>query len=73
MQVNESANANDYSSDGMQQLLEHATNSTTDTNGERAYPTPLSAHPRLPVTGENANGSEVKFEHPSPRLLPLPE
>lgn len=41
---------------------------------ERAYPTPLSAHPRLPVTGEgSASGSEVKFEHPSPRLLPLPE
>lgn len=45
-------------------------------DGERAYPTPLSAHPRLPGTGENAgsaNGSEVKFEYPSPRLLPLPE
>ncbi|CCO30386.1 hypothetical protein BN14_04414 [Rhizoctonia solani AG-1 IB] len=72
MQVNENANANDYSNDGIQQLLEHA-NPTTDTNGERAYPTPLSAHPRLPVTGENASGSEVKFEHQSPRLLPLTE
>ncbi|CAE6479240.1 unnamed protein product [Rhizoctonia solani] len=72
-QDNENANANDYSSDGIQFTDLTTTNPTTDTNGERAYPTPLSAHPRLPVTGENANGSEVKYEHPSPHLLPLPE
>lgn len=69
MMTIENANANEYS-DGMPLL--DPTNQTMD--GERAYPTPLSAHPRLPVTGEgSANGSEVKFEHPSPRLLPLPE
>lgn len=73
MTVNESANANDYSSDGIQLMDPPTANPTTDANGERAYPTPLSAHPRLPGTGENANGSEVKYEHLSPRLLPLPE
>ncbi|KAG8764225.1 hypothetical protein FRC11_011241 [Ceratobasidium sp. 423] len=72
-QDNENANANDYSSDEIQLMDHGATNPTRDINGERAYPTPLSAHPRLPGTGESANGSEVKYEHPSPRLLPLPE
>lgn len=74
-----------FSSDEVHHLEFRDENQMLDTNGagtgydgaqqpERAYPTPLSAHPRLPVTGEGSvSGSEVKFEHPSPRLLPLPE
>jgi hypothetical protein len=70
-----------YSIDGMPHIEFRDEGQLMDTNAtydgaqpERAYPTPLSAHPRLPITGEGStNGSEVKFEHQSPRLLPLPE
>jgi hypothetical protein len=70
-----------YSTDAMPHIEFRDEGQMMDTNTtydgaqpERAYPTPLSAHPRLPVTGEGStNGSEVKFEHQSPRLLPLPE
>ncbi|KAG9087405.1 hypothetical protein FRC06_002560 [Ceratobasidium sp. 370] len=70
-----------FSTDGMPPIdfrdegrLLDTSPTTYDGTPERAYPTPLSAHPRLPVTGEGStNGSEVKFEHQSPRLLPLPE
>ncbi|KAG8746123.1 hypothetical protein FRC10_005989 [Ceratobasidium sp. 414] len=70
-----------FSTDGMPPIdfrdegrLLNASPTAYDGTPERAYPTPLSAHPRLPVTGEGStSGSEVKFEHQSPRLLPLQE